>query len=45
MAMAEGGMPEEEVDGMERFDMEKDDEETLNRQMSYANRMPSLMNR
>ena len=45
MAMAEGGMPEEETDGMERFDMEKDDEEVLNRQMSYANRMPSLMNR
>ena len=45
LAMAEGGMPEEETDGMERFDMEKDDEEVLNRQMSYANRMPSLMNR
>lgn len=45
MAMAEGGMPEDETDGMERFDMEKDDEEVLNRQMSYANRMPSLMNR
>jgi len=42
MAMAEGGVPSEE---MERYDMEKDDEETLNRQMSYANRMPSLMNR
>ena len=42
IAMAEGGMPPE---GMERYDMEKDDEETLNRQMSYANRMPSLMNR
>ena len=42
MAMAEGGMP---VEGMERYDMEKDDEEVLNRQMSYANRMPSLMNR
>jgi len=39
---ANGGVP---IDGMERFDMEKDDEETLNRQMSYANRMPSLMNR
>ena len=42
MAMAEGGVPPEE---MERYDMEKDDEETLNRQMSYSNRMPSLMNR
>jgi len=45
MAMAEGGMPEEKSDGMERFDMEKDDEEVLNRQMANANRMPSLMNR
>ena len=45
MAMAEGGMPEEESDGMERYDMEKDDEEILERQMAYANRMPSLMNR
>ena len=44
-AMAEGGMPEEESDGMERYDMEKDDEEVLERQMAYANRMPSLMNR
>lgn len=42
---AEGGMPEEESDGMERYDMEKDDEEVLQRQMAYANRMPSLMNR
>ena len=42
---AEGGMPEEESDGMERYDMEKDDEEVLERQMAYANRMPSLMNR
>jgi len=25
--------------------MEKDDENTLNRQMAYSNRMPSLMNR
>ena len=41
---AEGGMPEEESDGMERYDMEKDDEEVLQRQMAYANRMPSLMN-
>tara|TARA_Y100000385_G_scaffold101530_1_gene104995 strand:+ start:1429 stop:2793 length:1365 start_codon:yes stop_codon:yes gene_type:complete len=39
---AEGGMP---VEGMERYDMEKDDEDTLNRQMAYSNRMPSLMNR
>lgn len=39
---AEGGMP---VEGMERYDMEKDDEDTLQRQMAYANRMPSLMNR
>ena len=39
---ADGGVP---VEGMERYDMEKDDEETLNRQMSYSNRMPSLMNR
>jgi hypothetical protein len=38
---AEGGMP---VEGMERYDMEKDDEDTLNRQMAYSNRMPSLMN-
>lgn len=45
MGYAEGGMPEEESDGMERYDMEKDDEEVLQRQMSYANRMPSLMNR
>ncbi len=42
MAKAEGGMP---VEGMERYDMEKDDEDTLNRQMAYSNRMPSLMNR
>ena len=41
MAKAEGGMP---VEGMERYDMEKDDEDTLNRQMAYSNRMPSLMN-
>ena len=39
---ADGGMP---VEGMERYDIEKDDEETLNRQMAYSNRMPSLMNR
>ena len=39
---ADGGMP---IEGMERFDMEKDDEEVLNRQMANANRMPSLMNR
>ena len=45
MGYAEGGMPEEESDGMERYDMEKDDEEVLERQMAYANRMPSLMNR
>ena len=45
MGYAEGGMPEEESDGMERYDMEKDDEEVLQRQMAYANRMPSLMNR
>jgi len=44
MGYAEGGMPEEESDGMERYDMEKDDEEVLERQMAYANRMPSLMN-
>lgn len=42
MGYAEGGMP---VEGMERYDMEKDDEDTLQRQMAYANRMPSLMNR
>jgi hypothetical protein len=41
LAKAEGGMP---VEGMERYDMEKDDEDTLQRQMAYANRMPSLMN-
>jgi hypothetical protein len=41
MGYAEGGMP---VEGMERYDMEKDDEDTLQRQMAYANRMPSLMN-
>ena len=45
MGYAEGGMPEEESDGMERYGMEKDDETTLERQMAYANRMPSLMNR
>ena len=41
MAKAEGGMP---VEGMERYDIEKDDEDTLQRQMAYSNRMPSLMN-
>jgi len=41
LAKAEGGMP---VEGMERYDMEKDDEDTLQRQMAYSNRMPSLMN-
>ena len=41
MSYAEGGMP---VEGMERYDMEKDDEDTLQRQMAYSNRMPSLMN-
>lgn len=41
MGYAEGGMP---VEGMERYDMEKDDEDTLQRQMAYSNRMPSLMN-
>lgn len=53
MGMAEGGKagtnpfvnPEEMSDPLDRFEMDKDDERDVERQMLYSSRMPSLMNR
>jgi hypothetical protein len=53
MGMAEGGKagtnpfvnPEETSNPLNRFEMDKDDERDIERQMLYSSRMPSLMNR
>jgi len=53
MGMAEGGKagtnpfinPEETSNPLDRFEMDKDDERDIERQMLYSSRMPSLMNR
>ena len=37
--------PEEMSKPLDRFDMDKDDERDIERQMLYSSRMPSLMNR
>ena len=37
--------PEEMSDPLDRFEMDKDDERDIERQMLYSSRMPSLMNR
>ena len=37
--------PEEMSQPLDRFDMDKDDERDIERQMLYSSRMPSLMNR
>ena len=37
--------PEETPDPLKRFEMDKDDERNIERQMLYSSRMPSLMNR
>ena len=37
--------PEEMSDPLDRFEMDKDDERDVERQMLYSSRMPSLMNR
>ena len=53
MGMANGGQadknmsmnPEEMLNPLDRFDMQKDDERDIERQMLMSSRMPSLMNR
>ena len=53
MGMANGGQagtnpfvnPEETSNPLNRFEMDKDDERDIERQMLYSSRMPSLMNR
>lgn len=53
MGMANGGQagtnpfvnPEETSNPLDRFEMDKDDERDIERQMLYSSRMPSLMNR